>query len=137
MRISDWSSDVCSSDLARQGFFVSQNGIAINSHHPRFGDEGEAMFDDDGQPARLVRPIQRVLGQLTVGIEESDAFIAALLAHTLIESIDISLRFDDGETLRLEGLYSIGLDALHVLSDATGPDLARNRVVSGKSVSVR
>src|SRR3546814_7942665 len=22
-------------DLARQGFFVSQNGIAINSHHPR------------------------------------------------------------------------------------------------------
>src|SRR3546814_2006632 len=51
-------------DLARQGFFVSQNGIAINSHHPRFGDEGEAMFDDDGQPARLVRHIQRVLGQL-------------------------------------------------------------------------
>src|SRR3546814_9255569 len=95
MRISDWSSDVCSSDLARQGFFVSQNGIAINSHHPRFGDEGEAMFDDDGQPARLVRHIQRVLGQLTVGIEESDAFIAALLAHKLIESIDISLRFDD------------------------------------------
>src|SRR3546814_9760954 len=83
------------------------------------------MFDDDGQPARLVRHIQRVLGQLTVGIEESDAFIAALLAHKLIESIDISLRFDDGETLRLEGLYSIGLDALHDLDDAAVLDLFR------------
>ncbi len=48
-------------DLARQGFFVSQNGIAINSHHPRFGDEGEAMFDDDGQPARLLQHIQSLL----------------------------------------------------------------------------
>src|SRR3546814_8495941 len=77
MRISDWSSDVCFSDL------------------------------------------------LTVGIEESDAFIAALLAHKLIESFDISLRFDDGETLRLEGLYSIGLDALHDLDDAAVLDLFR------------
>src|SRR3546814_17443256 len=69
--------------------------------------------------------MQGGMGKLTVGIEESDAFIAALLAHKLIESLDISLRFDDGETLRLEGLYSIGLDALHDPDDAAVLDLFR------------
>ncbi len=112
-------------DLARQGFFVSPDGIAIMPTHPRFGDDGDMLFDEDGEPGDLVRHIQRVLGQLKLGVEQSDAFVAALLEHKLIEPMDVSLRFDDGETLRLEGLYTISLDALHDLANTAVLDLFR------------
>ena len=43
----------------------------------------------------------------------------------LIEPIDISLAFDDGETLRLDGLYTVSLDALSELPDAAVMGLFR------------
>lgn len=113
-------------DLERQGFFVADANIAIDRSHPRFcEDEGEPLFEPDGTPGTRLRHIQRVLGQLKAGVEETDAFIQALLGYRLIEPIDISLRFDDGETLTLRGLYTVSLDSLRELDDAAALDLFR------------
>jgi hypothetical protein len=106
-------------DLERQGFFVAGENIAIDPANPRFDTvAGDVLFEADGSPGEPLRRVQRVLGRLKAGIEETDAFIAALARHRLIEPIDISLRFDDGETLTLQGLYTISLDALGDLADA-------------------
>lgn len=105
-------------DLERQGFFVAGENIAIDRTNPRFdGLDGETLFETDGSPGDPLRRVQRVLGRLKQGIEETDAFIAALARHRLIEPIDISLRFDDGETLTLQGLYTVSLDGLGDLAD--------------------
>ncbi|HVI99328.1 MAG TPA: SapC family protein [Sphingomonas sp.] len=112
-------------DLVRQGFFISPDGIAIMPTHPRFGSAGDLLFDEDGQPGDLVRHMQRVLGQLKLGVSQSEAFIAALLDHKLIEPMDVSLHFDDGEKLRLEGLYTVSLDTLHDLDDNAALELFR------------
>lgn len=107
-------------DIERQGFYVSGESIAIDPGHPRFNDPaGEPLFASDGQPGEKLRHIQRVLGQLHAGIEQTDAFIGVLTKHRLIEPVDITLRFDDGETLSLAGLYTVSLDALNDLDDAT------------------
>jgi len=114
-------------DVERQGFFTSGEHIAIDIEHPRISEsDGEPLFDQDGQPGDRLRAIQRMLGQLTVGVEQTDAFIRALLDLALIEPIDISLRFDDGDTLQLQGLYTVNRDSLHDLGDADALKLFRN-----------
>ena len=112
-------------DLERQGFYISGDDIAIDPANPRFTvANGEPLFEE-GQPSDGLRAMQRVLGQLKAGVDLTDAFIATMMAQKLIEPIDISLSFDDGETLALDGLYTISLDALHDLDDKAALDLFR------------
>jgi hypothetical protein len=113
-------------DLERHGFYIAGDDIAINPDDPRFSlTEGEPLFDEEGLPATQLRYIQRVLATLNSGIVETDAFLAVMLERKLIEAIDVSLRFDDGETLTLDGLYTVSLDALKALDEATIVDLFR------------
>jgi hypothetical protein len=114
-------------ELERQGFFISDENIAVDLEHPRVSDNsGDRLFDDSGEPQEPMQRIQRALGLLKRGTEETDTFIQTLLDLRLIEPIDISLRFDDGEQLRLDGLYTVSLDALHELDDASVLRLFRN-----------
>jgi len=106
-------------DLVRQGFFVADENIAIDPTHPRFGENGPiALFEEDGQPSEAIRRVQWALGQLKSGAEATGSFIRELLELKLIEPIDISLRFDDGEKVQLDGLYTVSRDGLNELEDA-------------------
>ena len=113
-------------DLERQGFFISADSIAIDPGHARFGaPDGDALFDASGAPSQRLRRIQQALTKLKTGVEDTDKFIRALLTHRLIDPVDISLRFDDGETLALQGLYTVSLDSVHELDDAAVLELFR------------
>lgn len=114
-------------DLVRSGFFIVSGGaIAVDSDHPRFAvSSGATMFEDDGRPAPVLRRVQHALAQLNAGVSETDAFIATVVAAHLVEPIDIDLSFDDGRTLNLAGLYTVSLDALGALDDASVVDFFR------------
>lgn len=112
-------------DLVRQGFFVTDDGIAIDPHDRAFASSGALLFDPSGSPAEPLRRVQQAMQLLHRGLPETDAIIDRFVALRLIEPIDITLDFDDGSRLRLEGLYSISLDALHALPDAAALDLFR------------
>lgn len=104
--------------LRREGFFTSGENIVIDRDSPRFSEsDGEPLFDESRQPSPALRQVQRLLGQLRAGLEATDAFIQALVELRVIEPIDVSLSFDDGEKLNLEGLYTVSLDSLHALDD--------------------
>jgi len=105
--------------LQREGFFISGEHLAIDRDHPRFSeDAGDPLFDDDLHPSPWLRHIQRVISALQTGQEASAAFIRHLLDLRLIEPVDIEAAFDNGESLRLEGLYTVSLDALQTMDDA-------------------
>lgn len=111
----------------REGFFISGDDVAIDCASPRISETaGEPLFDEDGGPTQATRQIQRILGLLHAGLAESERFIAALTGHRLIEPVDISLRFDDGERVDLVGLYTVSLDRLHALDDAAVLSLFRS-----------
>ena len=112
--------------LQREGFFISEQHIAIDRENPRFSStEGEPLFDGAQQPGEGLRAIQRTLGNIHQGLEQTRAFIAALLELKLIESIDISLNFDGGERLTLQGLYTVSLDRLRDVDDRAALRLFR------------
>jgi hypothetical protein len=111
---------------AREGFFAIDDNIGLDRAHDRFASvDGESLFDSEGLPTAPLRAAQAALGRLMAGEAATDAFIAKLLSCRLIEPIDVSLTFDDGEKLRLEGLYTVSLDALGELNDAAALDLFR------------
>ncbi|WP_423603204.1 SapC family protein [Sphingomonas sp. MS122] len=112
-------------DLVRQGFFLSDGKIAIDPDELVFAADGEPLFDAAGQPSETLKRVQRAMHMLHHGLPETCAIIDRFLAHHLIEPIDITLDFDDGDRLRLEGLYSVSLDSLHALPDDAALDLFR------------
>lgn len=106
-------------ELQRQGFFISDENIAVDIDHPRFGPDAEIpLFERDGEPTEAMRNIQQALGRLKAGVEATQAFIRDLLDLKLIEPVDIDLRFDDGQQLHLDGLYTVSRDSLSDLGDA-------------------
>jgi len=112
--------------MRREGFFTSGEQIAIDRDHARFSEtEGEPLFEGAGEPAAALRAIQRMLGEIQAAMEQTQAFIAQLSALRLIEPIDISLTFSDGERLTLEGLYTVSLDRLRDVDDAAALRLFR------------
>ncbi|MCW2388499.1 hypothetical protein M2333_001545 [Sphingobium sp. B11D3B] len=114
-------------DEQREAFFVSGENIAIDRASPRLSEvSGEPLFDEDGGATSTTRHMQRLLGQIVAGQQEAERFIATLNRLGIIQPIDISLRFDDGETIELAGLYTVSLDRLHDLDDASVLALFRN-----------
>jgi hypothetical protein len=105
--------------MQRQGFLIAEENIAVDLDDPRFAEgAGIALFEDDGQPSEALRRVQWALGQLNGGMDATREFVRELLALKLVEPVDISLAFDDGRTLRLDGLYTVSRDALLDLEDA-------------------
>jgi hypothetical protein len=114
-------------NFVRDGFFISGERIAIDRDNPRFNETvGEPLFDDDQQPSVRLRKIQRALVDLHDGTERTKQFIQALVKQKLLEPIDISLRFDDGEHLNLQGLYSVSVDTLRAAPDAEALQMFRS-----------
>jgi len=112
--------------LQRDGFFMSGQNIAIDRDHVRFSErDGEPLFNEAHEPGNSLRAIQRTLGEIHSGLERTKDFISDLSALKLIEPIDISLKFDSGERLTLQGLYTVSLDRLRDVDDAAALRLFR------------
>lgn len=106
-------------DIQRQGFYTSEDNIAVDPAHPRFGPGATiALFEDDGTPSNALRKVQRTIGLLAGGVTETRKFIQELLRLELVEPVDIALEFDDGERLSLDGLYTISRDNMNELADS-------------------
>jgi hypothetical protein len=106
-------------NFVRDGFFISGEQVAIDRDNPRFSEtEGEPLFDGDRQPTVHLRQVQRALRDLHDGLEKTRRFIQTLGALELIEPIDVSLRFDSGEQLTLQGLYTVSMDSLAATEEA-------------------
>jgi hypothetical protein len=106
-------------ELQRQGFYASEANIALDPAHPRFGSGATiALFEDDGTPSNALRKMQRTIGKLVGGVEETRDFVKEILRLDLVEPVDISLEFDDGQRLALDGLYTVSRDNLNALSDS-------------------
>ncbi|MBB4614916.1 SapC family protein [Novosphingobium taihuense] len=114
-------------DLQRQGFFTSDDNIAVDIAHPRFAQGASiALFDETGSPTIAMRAVQRAIGTLMGSAGQTEQFIAALVQGKLVEPVDISLSFDDGQTVRLDGLYSVSGEALSAIDDNEMIRLFRN-----------
>lgn len=103
-------------NLQRGPFFTAGGELAIDLDHASIGS-GERLFSETGTPSAYLNSIIELFQILVPGLEQTKAFIAALLELNLVDPVDIKLSFDDGSERTLEGLYTISRDRLMSLPD--------------------
>ena len=112
--------------LQRLPFYTAGDDVAVDLDHPRAGGEGgAAMFEPDGQPTTSLKTVIDTLRQLRVGEDQGRAFVQTLLAHELIEAVDLDVAFQDGTRHHIRGLYGIDRERLAGLGDAAVLELFR------------
>lgn len=79
------------------------------------GPEGEAFFDEAGQPAPVIREILAFLHQSEESLKATAAACAILDQHKLIKPWPIKVKTPDGEK-QINGLFQIDEAALNQLS---------------------
>src|SRR3546814_11134884 len=120
MRISDWSSDVCSSDLRRHSAGLATIGERLTGITSQLTE-----IDDVGAERRLLDELMTLSSEIEdVAAATTYRFSAARAYYALV------LR-------RVEELREQRVEGLQTLSEFVDRRLDRKSVVSGKSVSVR
>ena len=113
-------------NLQRAPFFIASNELAIDMDSPRIDETtGQYLFNQSGEPTPYLESIVTAFRDLRPGLEQTKLFIETLLKLNLIEPIQISAAFDDGEKRDVVGHYTINQDELRELPDAAILDLFR------------
>jgi len=90
--------------------------VSLDLDHPRVGrDEGEALFDSQGEPSEFLKQKIGLLDQLHRGLQHGSGFIEALLKHQLLVQVVLDLAFADGGKKTLQGYYCIAEERLYQL----------------------
>ena len=79
---------------------------------------GERVFREHGGPTEFAERMNSVLLAIHEGLEQTPAFVAALLEHELLESFVLDLQLNDGSDHRLAGFYAINEERLAALDGA-------------------
>jgi hypothetical protein len=113
-------------NLQRGPFFTAGGDLAIDLDSPRIGEGGRNLFDGQGEPTPYLQSIMALFRDLNRGLEQTKIFVEKLAALKLIEPVDISVSFDDGDRRTLTGLYTVNQEVLRQLPDAVVLDLFRS-----------
>jgi hypothetical protein len=90
--------------------------VSLDLDHPRVSeDEGEALFDSEGEPSQFLNSKIAVLEKLDRGLQHGSGFIDTLLQHQLLVQIVLDLAFADGSKKSLQGFYCIAEERLYEL----------------------
>ena len=109
----------------RQPFLIATGGegddrppvVSVDLDHPRVSrDEGEALFNSEGEPSEFLNQKVALLDKLHRGLQHSVGFIDTLLQHELLEQITLDIAFNNGEKKSLQVFYSIAEERLYQLN---------------------
>lgn len=106
--------------IERQPFLIGRDGeqllVHIDLDNPRVRkDAGEALFLDQGGTTPFLDRITSVLLALHDGLEQTPAFVDALLRNELLETFALDVELDDGSLNRLVGFYTVNEEKLRAL----------------------
>jgi hypothetical protein len=90
---------------AKPSLAIDINDFRVQEH------KGDALFFD-GKATPYLQQKSAVLAELTKGFVENSAFISSLLTHDLLESVELEIKYNNGQEHRLDGLYTINKEML-------------------------
>jgi len=119
-----WDAPYVPALVRRQPFLIATGGedanatpvVSLDLDHPRVSeDEGEALFDADGNPSEFLNQKIALLDKLHHGLQHGVGFVDTLLKHELLEQINLDITFNDGSKKTVQGFYSIAEERLYQL----------------------
>jgi hypothetical protein len=118
-----WDASYVPLMIERLPFLIGKaNGqlvIHVDLDSPRVSrTAGEALFREHGGSTELIERMNSVLLSIHQGLEQTPAFVAALLELELLESFVLDVQLNDGSEHRLAGFYAINEERLAGLEGA-------------------
>lgn len=127
-----WQATYLPQNLLRHPFFLDPHGggvldMAVEETTDRLHDrDGDPLFNADGTPAARTLAMATTLNALRDDLAAARGFVDTLATNDLLRPVDLVLAYADGRQHRVDGLYSIGADALYDLDDAAVLSLHRS-----------
>jgi hypothetical protein len=119
-----WDATYVPALVQRQPFLIAKSGgsddrppvVSLDLDHPRVSeDEGEALFDGEGEPSQFLNSKIALLEKIDRGLQHGSGFIDTLLQHQLLVQVVLDLAFADGSKKTLQGFYCIAEERLYEL----------------------
>jgi hypothetical protein len=124
-----WDASYVPLAIERQPFLIGNAGgewvVHVDLDSPRIDAGGEPVFRPHGGTTELLDRMSSVLLAIHDGLQQTPAFVAALLEHDLLESFVFDVELPDGSQNRLAGFYTVNEDRLHRLGGAALEKLHR------------
>ena len=124
LRDDRWDAFYVPAMVQRLPFLIATRGeddtgdpvVSVDLDHPRVSrDEGEALFDDQGNPTEFLNQKIALLDKLHRGLQHGKGFIDTLLKHELLEQITLDFAFSDGSKMTVDRFYTIAEERLYQL----------------------
>ncbi|KPZ70658.1 SapC [Shewanella sp. P1-14-1] len=87
--------------------------------------DAKQLFENDGSASAYLKDMHQLVYQLAQGIIKTDAFITTLIELDLIEAVEVSVTFIDGQQHTFNGLYVINETELINLTPAALTELTK------------
>jgi hypothetical protein len=104
-----------------------QMAICIDRAFPGFSEtEGEALFDDKGEPTEMMKGVQRFVEEYETEVQRTRGFCTELLKAGLLQDMRFDATLPDGQKLGVDGFLAIDEKKLAELPDAKVVEWHRN-----------
>ncbi|TNE66582.1 MAG: multidrug transporter [Alphaproteobacteria bacterium] len=122
-----WDAGYVPLSIERQPFLIGMDRsggettqvVHIDMDSPRISKtEGVPVFLEQGGQTPYLERIAAILDGIHEGDRQNNAFIEALLAHGLLESLALDIQLNDGSQRRLAGFHAINEEKLAALDGA-------------------
>ncbi len=125
-----WDATCLPLAIERLPFFIGVDAdelvVHVDLDSPRISTTvGEPVFLTHGGSSEFLERMNSMLLAIHEGLESTPAFIAALLAHDLIESFVFDIELANGAKHRLTGFYTINEERLQALSGSALEQLCK------------
>lgn len=124
-----WDAPYVPLNIRRQPFYVQAGEapagsdsrpahpiIALDTDSKRIQlHDGEALFQANGEETEFLKGVHEMLARVIQGSAVSMAFSEKLQSLNLIEQLDFDIKFDNGTTRSMQGLYIVSEEKLREL----------------------
>jgi hypothetical protein len=125
-----WDATYVPLAIERLPFYIGMSNeelvVHVDLDSPRLTTtDGEPVFLPHGGSTELLERMTSVLLAIHEGLQTTPAFVAALLAHDLLEPFVFDFEWSNGARSRLSGFYTIDEERLHALDGSALEQLSR------------
>lgn len=117
-----WNARYVPASVRRYPFILAEGGndqlsLAVDMAAPHVGDQGEALFDDKGEPTELARQVLAQLADFQAQATRTSALGRQLEEAGLLMQQNLQVRLGDGRSASVDGVWIVDEAKLRSLSD--------------------
>ncbi|MCV2884876.1 SapC family protein [Aestuariibacter sp. AA17] len=125
-----WSGHAVPLNIQRFPFDVRPDGdtlgVFIDENSDLISDNGESLFNDDGEPSDFLKNRQQLLGDIANSEIATQKFIKKLNELALLEEVNLMVHYADGKQRNVTGIITVSEARLNALSDEQTLDLKKS-----------